>query len=57
MRTSKDKYEHRLVVDDIRQRLPPLCATLGVPCGPLLRSTGILWLLSTCICGELWTLS
>jgi isochorismate synthase len=53
MRSTKDKYEHRLVIDDIRRRLAPLCATLSVPSGPSLMSTGTMWHLSTRIRGEL----
>ena len=53
MRSTKDKYEHKLVIDDIRRHLAPLCASLSVPSGPSLLSTGTMWHLSTRIRGEL----
>ncbi|KTT37527.1 isochorismate synthase [Pseudomonas rhizoryzae] len=51
--SSKDHYEHRLVIEDIRQQLAPLCNRLDVPEGPSLLSTNAMWHLSTAIDGEL----
>jgi isochorismate synthase len=51
--SAKDHYEHRLVVDDIRQVLSPLCARLEIPAGPELVSTATLWHLGTPITGVL----
>lgn len=53
MQSSKDAYEHRLVIEDIREQLTPLCASLQVPEGPSLLSTKAMWHLSTAIQGEL----
>ncbi|MFC3394232.1 isochorismate synthase [Brenneria rubrifaciens] len=53
LRSSKDRHEHRLVVDDIRQRLMPLCLALTIPDAPSLMSTASMWHLSTAINGEL----
>ena len=51
--SSKDQHEHRLVVDDIQERLRPLCETLTVPAGPELVATPQLWHLGTPIAGRL----
>ncbi len=53
LESSKDHYEHRLVIEDIRQQLAPLCSRLDVPEGPSLLSTNAMWHLSTAIDGEL----
>lgn len=51
MASDKDQYEHRLVIEDIRSRLQPLCAQLDVPAKPSLINTAALWHLSTRIEG------
>ncbi len=51
--SSKDAYEHRLVIDDIRRVLAPHCAQLDVPEAPALLSTAAMWHLSTAIQGQL----
>ncbi len=51
--SGKDLHEHRLVVEDIQQRLRPLCDALEVPPGPALVSTPHLWHLGTPIAGQL----
>lgn len=53
LQSSKDNFEHRLVTDDIRRLLAPLCKTLTVPAEPALMSTPTMWHLSTAITGEL----
>lgn len=52
-RSQKDQYEHRLVIDNIRSILAPLCAELDVPDAPSLMSTAAMWHLSTRIEGAL----
>ncbi len=52
-RSPKDLYEHKLVVDDIRHLLEPLCVQLDAPGEPSLLSTSALWHLSTRINGKL----
>lgn len=51
--SAKDQHEHRLVVQDIRALLAPLCDTLAVPEQPELVSTPALWHLGTPIEGLL----
>ncbi|MFA0812328.1 isochorismate synthase [Microbulbifer epialgicus] len=51
--SSKDSYEHRVVVDEIRQVLTPYCETLSIPSTPDLISTPAMWHLSTLINGQL----
>ncbi|MCP8632070.1 isochorismate synthase MenF [Pseudomonas mosselii] len=53
--SEKDHYEHRLVTEDIAQRVGELCSRLQVPERPSLISTAALWHLSTRIEGELAT--
>ncbi|MCV6590268.1 MAG: isochorismate synthase [Marinobacterium sp.] len=53
MQSGKDTYEHRLVIDDIRQQLSPVCSELNIPDGPSLLNTPTMWHLSTTIDGEL----
>lgn len=53
LQSSKDNFEHRLVVDEIRRLLEPLCAELNVPDGPALMNTPTMWHLSTSISGQL----
>lgn len=45
--SDKDHYEHKLVVDDIRRHLQPLCSMLEIPEKPSLLQTATLWHLST----------
>ncbi len=49
--SAKDNYEHKLVIDDIRQVLAPFCAELDVPDKPSLINTPAMWHLSTYITG------
>ncbi|WP_429182844.1 isochorismate synthase [Aeromonas rivipollensis] len=51
--SSKDQYEHRLVIDEIRRVLTPHCRELAIPPGPTLMSTDTLWHLGTPIAGQL----
>ncbi len=53
LQSHKDAYEHRLVIDDIREQLAPLCTALKVPESPSLISTRAMWHLATDIQGEL----
>ena len=52
LRSAKDTYEHKLVIDDIRQVLSPWCQELDIPAAPSLISTPAMWHLSTCIHGQ-----
>lgn len=49
----KDQHEHHLVVEDIRQRLGPLCDPLHIPDAPELVATPTLWHLGTPMEGRL----
>ncbi|QTF08742.1 isochorismate synthase [Brenneria izadpanahii] len=51
--SEKDRHEHRIVVDDIRQHLSSLCRDLTLPETPSLLSTDTMWHLATAIRGEL----
>lgn len=51
--SSKDLYQHKLVIDDLKQRLAPLCVTLDVPDKPSLIHTDTMWHLSTTIIATL----
>lgn len=51
--SAKDQHEHRLVVEDIRQVLAPLCDELSIPDIPEIVSTATLWHLGTPIEGRL----
>ncbi|MBY0239937.1 MAG: isochorismate synthase [Burkholderiaceae bacterium] len=51
--SAKDTYEHRLVTDEIRRVLAPLCRELSIPAAPSLLSTSAMWHLSTPIHGVL----
>lgn len=53
LKSSKDQYEHRLVVEAIRSSLSPLIDQLSVPDHPDLISTPTMWHLSTQIEGTL----
>jgi isochorismate synthase len=49
----KDRHEHALVVEDLAEKLRPVCRTLVVPAEPSLLATPRMWHLSTRITGEL----
>ncbi|MCG7584767.1 isochorismate synthase MenF [Photobacterium sp. OFAV2-7] len=49
----KDRFEHKLVIDEIQRLLAPLCSHLDVPTGPSLVNTPAMWHLSTQIHGTL----
>jgi isochorismate synthase len=51
--SAKNLHEHRLVVDQMRTVLHPLCATLDVAPSPELSRTSAVWHLSTPITGRL----
>jgi isochorismate synthase len=51
--SGKNRHEHQLVVDTMRQALAPLCSSLKVAAEPQLSSTAALWHLSTPIRGTL----
>ncbi|MCK9920726.1 isochorismate synthase [Frankia sp. AgPm24] len=51
--SSKDAYEHALVVRAIAERLRPFCLGLDVPAAPSLIRTATMWHLSTRISGWL----
>ncbi|GMR01915.1 MAG: isochorismate synthase [Acidimicrobiia bacterium] len=53
MASPKDREEHRLVVDDIAERLSPLTAALTVPAAPVLKKMSSVQHLSTEIAGSL----
>ena len=51
--SDKDRREHRMVVEDILDRLAPYCSQLSTPEGTALRSTRTMWHLGTRIEGRL----
>ncbi|OBK75611.1 isochorismate synthase MenF [Mycobacterium sp. 1274761.0] len=51
--STKNRYEHQLVVDAMRQILDPLCVDLEIPSAPQLSRTAAVWHLSTPISGRL----
>lgn len=51
--SAKNRYEHRVVVDAIRDALAPLCSDLEVDAEPQLHHTDALWHLSTRVTGTL----
>jgi len=51
--SSKDNFEHKLVIDDVRRVLSPHCVSLDAPLKPELMSTSRMWHLSTQIKGQL----
>jgi isochorismate synthase len=53
MASEKNRQEHAYVIDWIRERLAPLCATLDIPDGPELVATADVWHLATPITGVL----
>ncbi|MCE9687294.1 isochorismate synthase [Shewanella sp. AS16] len=52
-KSSKDSYEHSLVIEAIRHILTPVCRRLDIPAGPELISTAAMWHLSTKIAAQL----
>nr|WP_113866932.1 isochorismate synthase [Brenneria salicis]NMN92971.1 isochorismate synthase [Brenneria salicis ATCC 15712 = DSM 30166]RBP61944.1 isochorismate synthase [Brenneria salicis ATCC 15712 = DSM 30166]RLM31251.1 isochorismate synthase [Brenneria salicis ATCC 15712 = DSM 30166] len=50
--SDKDRHEHRLVIDAIRQMLAPRSRTLLIPETPSLLATPVLWHLATRITAE-----
>lgn len=52
MRSTKDRHEHQLVTDAMRQVLQPRSRQLSVPSQPSLITTATLWHLATQIDGE-----
>ena len=53
MSSAKDNEEHRLVVDDLVERLAPLTSALDLPSGPVLKKMASVQHLSTEISGVL----
>ncbi len=53
LRSTKDRYEHALVINAIKEALTPFCETLSVPEEPSLVSTATMWHLATKIEGKL----
>ena len=53
MSSPKDREEHRLVVDDLVERLAPLTSSLDLPAGPVLKKMASVQHLSTEISGVL----
>jgi len=51
--SGKNRHEHRLVVDAIREVLEPLCTSLDIDVEPKLHHTDALWHLSTTVTGTL----
>ncbi len=51
--SAKDLHEHRLVVDEMRAALEPLCVDLQIAAEPQLSSTSTVWHLNTPITGTL----
>ncbi|ESP91962.1 MULTISPECIES: isochorismate synthase [Pseudoalteromonas] len=51
--SKKDRYEHAVVIDDMRQLLEPVCDNLAIPAEPSLLHTATMWHLSTVISGHL----
>jgi isochorismate synthase len=51
--SAKDLHEHRLVVDQVRTVLQPLCLSLDVAPAPELSRTSAVWHLSTPITGRM----
>lgn len=47
MASHKDRHEHQIVIDEIRQVLTPLCQSLEIPDTPSLLATSTMWHLST----------
>lgn len=51
--SAKNRHEHQLVVDVLRQALDPLCVDLQIASEPQLHGTDALWHLSTPVVGRL----
>lgn len=51
--SAKDRHEHQLVVDAMRDALRPLCSELTIASAPQLGRTAALWHLTTPISGRL----
>jgi isochorismate synthase len=51
--SGKNRHEHQLVIDAMREVLDPLCVDLDVAATPQLHATDALWHLSTPISGRL----
>lgn len=51
--SAKNRHEHQLVVDMLRQALDPLCVDLRIAESPELHGTDALWHLSTPVVGQL----
>ncbi|OBB04219.1 hypothetical protein A5662_11355 [Mycobacteriaceae bacterium 1482268.1] len=51
--STKNRYEHELVVDAMRKALDPLCVDLQIPSTPQLIRTAAVWHLSTPVTGRL----
>ena len=51
--SSKNRHEHRLVIDTVRAALEPLCSELDIAVEPQLSRTAAVWHLSTPIRGRL----
>lgn len=51
--SAKNRHEHQLVVDAVREALDPMCADLKVAPEPKLTKTAAVWHLSTLIHGKL----
>lgn len=51
--SAKDLREHAFVVEDIAERLSPLCSRLDVPSGPSVTATATMWHLGTPVSGLL----
>jgi isochorismate synthase len=51
--SAKNRHEHQLVVDEMRQALEPLCTELRIAPEPELSSTSTVWHLSTPISGRI----
>lgn len=50
--SAKNRHEHQLVVDQMRDALEPLCTDLRIAAEPELSSTSAVWHLSTTISGR-----
>jgi isochorismate synthase len=53
LRSAKDRDEHAVVVDAVRDALAPRCSVLDVPAGPELHRTATMWHLATRVRGRL----
>ena len=53
LRSEKDRHEHRVVVEEVADRLAPHCEQLEVDPEPHLTATGAVWHLATTLRGRL----